>query len=488
MFTGGSFMHENINPLSPEVLAKICEKIERKSKINHDDFWKYGVKRGLRNHDGTGVMAGLTKICSVEGYYIDDGEKVPKDGVLKYRGVNVNEIIEACERENRFGFEEVAYLLFFGSLPTHSQLDFFKKAIGVCRDLPETFIEDVIMKNASIDIMNKLQLCVLTLYSFDESPNDNSIENVLRQSIQLVAQMPMLMSYAYQVKRHKYYGKSMYFHPGKMELSTAETILRSIRSDRKYSDDEAKLLDICLMLHAEHGGGNNSTFSCRVLTSSGTDSYSAYSAAIGSLKGSRHGGANHKVRCMIRDFMENIEDTSDEKQVSAYIEKVISKQAGDGSGLIYGMGHAVYTLSDPRAVILKRKAKEFAYKNGFEKEFELINLIEKLTPEQFRKIKGLNKPMCANVDLYSGLIYEILGIPEDLYTPMFATARIVGWASHRMEELLTGGKIIRPAYKSISLPKKYVPIDERDEKFVIPQEYIPTEERIVVLGDAENEN
>ncbi len=488
IFNGGKVMHEHINPLSPEVLAEICEKIERKSKINHDDFWKYGVKRGLRNHDGTGVMAGLTKICSVEGYYIDDGEKVPKDGVLKYRGVNVNDIIEACEKENRFGFEEVAYLLFFGSLPTHSQLDFFKKAIGVCRDLPETFIEDVIMKNASIDIMNKLQLCVLTLYSFDDHPDDNSIENVLRQSIQLVAQMPMLMSYAYQVKRHKYYGKSMYFHPGKMELSTAETILRSIRSDRKYTDDEAKLLDICLILHAEHGGGNNSTFSCRVLTSSGTDSYSAYSAAIGSLKGSRHGGANHKVRCMIRDFLENIEDTSDEKQVSEYIAKVINKQAGDGSGLIYGMGHAVYTLSDPRAVILKRKAKEFAYKNGYEKEFELINLIEKLTPEQFRKIKGLNKPMCANVDLYSGLIYEILGIPEDLYTPMFATARIVGWASHRMEELLTGGKIIRPAYKSIALPKKYVPIDERDEKFVTPQEYIPTEERIVVLGDAENEN
>lgn len=481
-------MHEKINPISPEVLEKICEKIERKSHINPDDFWKYGVKRGLRNHDGTGVMAGLTKICCVEGYYIDDGERVPKKGVLKYRGVNINSIVEACERENRFGFEEVAYLLLFGSLPTREQLSFFKKALGVCRELPETFIEDVMMKNASIDVMNNLARCVLVLYSFDENPEDRSPENVLRQSIQIIAQLPMIVCYAYQVKRLKFYGKSLYFHPEKQDLSTAETILRSIRSDRKYTDEEAKLLDICLMLHAEHGGGNNSTFTCRVLSSAGTDSYAAYSAAIGSLKGIRHGGANLKVCRMIVDMEENIDDISDEKQVRAYLEKIIRKEAGDKTGLVYGMGHAVYTISDPRAVILKRKAREFSKGTEFEKEFNLISMVERLTPELFREIKGVNKPLCANVDLYSGLIYKILGIPEDIFTPLFASARIVGWSAHRMEEILTGNRIIRPAYKSVAIPKKYIPIDERIENYNASTPYIPTEERILTQGDQNDEN
>ena len=469
---------ENINPITPEMLELMCSNIEKKSQINHDDFWKYGVKRGLRNPDGTGVMAGLTKICSVEGYYIDDGERVPKNGVLKYRGINVNEIINACEKENRFGFEEVAYLLNFGSLPTAEQLDLFKRAIGLCRELPETFIEDVLMKNASFDVMNKLERCILVLYSFDENADDISPENVLRQSIQIMSQLPMIASYAYQVKRHKYYNKSMYIHPDKKELSTAETILRSIRSDRKYTDAEAKLLDLCLMLHAEHGGGNNSTFACRVLSSSGTDSYSAYSAAIGALKGPRHGGANLKVCQMISDMLENIENTEDEAQVAAYIEKIIKKQAGDKSGLVYGMGHAVYTISDPRAVILKRKAKDFAIGSEFEKEFKLIELVEKLTPSIFRRITGNSKPLCANVDLYSGLVYKILGIPQDLFTPLFATARMAGWSAHRMEELLTGNRIIRPAYKSVALPKKYVPIDERIDNFNISTVYVPSEERI----------
>ncbi|MGN1419348.1 MAG: citrate synthase [Acutalibacteraceae bacterium] len=480
-------MQENINPISPEIMAVMSEKLERKSRINHDDFWKYGVKRGLRNHDGTGVMAGLTKICSVEGYYVDDGEKVPKDGVLKYRGVNINDIISACEKEDRFGFEEVVYLLIFGSLPTKTQLEYFRNALGECRELPDTFIEDVLMRNPSANLMNKLERCILVLYSYDANPDDTSIDNTLRQSIQLIAQMPVIMCYAYQVRR-KYLGKSMYFHPDKKELSTAETILRSIRSDRKYTDEEAKLLDILLILHAEHGGGNNSTFTCRVLTSSGTDSYSAYAAAVGSLKGPKHGGANLKVCRMIQDIMENVENITDEKQVSDYLEKIINKQAGDGSGLIYGMGHAVYTISDPRAKILKRKAKEFAYKNGYEKEFELINLVETLTPDLFRKIKGLNKPLCANVDLYSGLILKILGIPEELFTPMFATARIAGWSAHRIEELITGGKIMRPAYKSIALPKRYVPIDERIETFKQPDNYVPTEERLFAKEEGSGEN
>lgn len=471
-------MKDSINPISPELLEVMSDKIEKKSKIDLDAFWKYGVKRGLRNPDGTGVMAGLTNVCSVDGYYIEDGERVPKHGVLKYRGININDIVGACEKEDRFGFEEVVYLLIFGSLPTKSQLELFKDILGTCRQLPGTYIEDVLMKNASMDIMNKLARCVLISYSFDENPDDVSIENVLRQSVQIIAQMPVMMCYAYQVKRMKYYGKSMYVHPEKKELSTAETILRSLRPDRKYTDEEAKLLDICLILHAEHGGGNNSTFATRVLTSSGTDTYSAVAASIGSLKGGRHGGANIKVSHMINEIKENITDTTDEKQIFDYLEKIVRKEAGDGTGLIYGMGHAVYLLSDPRAVILKRKAKEFAYKYGFEKDFELINSIEKLTPEVFRKVKGRNKIMCANVDLYSGLIYRMLGIPEDLYTPIFASARIAGWSAHRLEELISGGKIIRPAYKSIALPKKYVLMDERIENYNTKKDYIPSDQRI----------
>ena len=471
-------MYDKINPISPELLEKMSEKIEKKSQIDLDQFWKYGVKRGLRNPDGTGVMAGLTKICTVEGYYIEDGERVPKHGVLKYRGLNINEIIEACEKEDRFGFEEVVYLLMFGSLPTKSQLDLFKETLGICRDLPANYIEDALMKNASMDIMNKLARCVLTSYSFDEYPDDLSINNVLRQSVQIIAQMPVMMCYAYQVKRMKFYGKSMYFHPEKKELSTAETILRSIRSDKKYTDEEAKLLDICVMLHAEHGGGNNSTFATRVLTSSGTDTYSAIAAAIGSLKGRRHGGANIKVTNMVKEIAENVSDVTDEKQVFSYLEKIMRKEAGDGTGLIYGMGHAVYTLSDPRAVILKRKAKEFAYKYGFEKDYELIANIERLTPEVYRKVKGKNKIMCANVDLYSGLIYRMLKIPEDLFTPLFATARIAGWCSHRMEELISGGKIIRPAYKNIALNKDYVPMEERIENYSQIADYIPSDQRV----------
>ncbi len=471
-------MYDKINPISPELLSVMSEKIQRKSKIDLDAFWKYGVKRGLRNPDGTGVMAGLTNICSVDGYYVEDGERVPKAGVLKYRGININDIVEACEKENRFGYEEVVYLLLFGSLPAASQLKLFQETLSDCRVLPKTYIEDVLMTNASVDIMNKLARCVLVSYSFDENPDDISVENVLRQSVQIIAQIPVMVCYAYQVKRMKYYGKSMYFHPEKKELSTAETILRSIRSDKKYTDEEAKLLDICLILHAEHGGGNNSTFTNRVLTSSGTDTYSAFAASIGSLKGSRHGGANIKVTKMIEEIKANVADTKDERQIFEYLEKIIRKEAGDGSGLIYGMGHAVYTLSDPRAVILKRKAKDFAYKNGYEDDFELINAIERLTPEVFRKVKGKNKVMCANVDLYSGLIYNMLGIPQDLFTPLFATARVAGWAAHRLEELLTGGKIIRPAYKNIALPKKYVAMDERIENYYSSDVYIPSDQRI----------
>ncbi len=480
-------MDDKINPISPDHLKAMSEKIERKSHIDLDQFWKYGVKRGLRNPDGTGVMAGLTNICSVDGYYVEDGERVPKNGVLKYRGININSIVEACERENRFGFEEVSYLLLFGSLPTKNQLDTYKAVLGQCRQMPATYVEDVLMKNASMDIMNKLARCILIAYSFDDNPDDNSVENVLRQSVQIIAQMPIMMCHAYQVKRMKFYGKSMFIHPDKKDLSTAEVILRSLRADRKYTDEEAKLLDICLMLHAEHGGGNNSTFATRVLTSSGTDTYSSFAASVGALKGNRHGGANIKANKMIEEIAANVEDVTDKEQVFAYLEKIVRKEAGDGTGLIYGMGHAVYTISDPRAVILKRKAREFAYKNGFEKDFVLLDNIETLAPEVFLKVKGKAKVMCANVDLYSGLIYKMLNIPSDLFTPIFATARISGWAAHRIEEIVTGGRIIRPAYKSIANVKDYVPIDERIENYRSDKDYIPFEQR-VYTGDYKNED
>ena len=330
-----------------------------------------------------------------------------------------------------------------------------------CRELPDEFVEDMIMKHASKDIMNKMARCVIVLYSFDENPDDISVANVLRQSLQLISQMPTIMNGAYQIKRRTFYNKTMFLHPIKKEQSTAEYILNQIRADKKFTIEEARLLDICLMLHADHGGGNNSTFSTRVLTSSGTDTYSAISAGFGSLKGPRHGGANLRVAEQMREIMTNVADPTDPNQVKDYLAKIINKEAGDGSGLIYGMGHAVYTKSDPRAVILKENARKLAYEKGFEKEFKTLENIELLTPQVFSEIKGIDKVMCANVDLYSGLVYKVLGIPEDLYTPIFAVARTAGWCAHRLEELTSGGKIIRPAYKSVSKPRTFKPIIER---------------------------
>lgn len=469
-------MGNYVSPISDSALQMLCGQLENKNKIELDDYWKYGVKRGLRNADGTGVMAGLTKICSVEGYYINDGEKVPKDGVLKYRGYNLNDFVAACDREDRFGYEEIAWLLLFGSLPTQKQLKAFREILAECRELPPDFVDDMIMKNPSKNIMNKMARCVLSLYSLDENPDDLSVENVLKQAIHLIAQLPMIMCYAYQIKRRIFYGKSMYLHPVKSEYDTAQTILNAIRSDKKFTYEEARLLDTCLMIHAEHGGGNNSTFASRVLTSSGTDTYSAIAAAIGSLKGPRHGGANLKVCEMFRYLEEDVSDITNEGQVADFLTKVIRKQAGDGSGLIYGMGHAVYTKSDPRAVILKAKAGAYAEKTGFSDNFKAIELVERLTPEVFRKEKGETKRICANVDLYSGFIYKMLGIPEDLFTPLFATARIAGWSAHRIEELMTGGRIIRPAYKNVSLPRDYIEIASRTEDSN-KEEYVPSEER-----------
>ena len=447
--------------VSDSNIRMLCEQIRKYNNIDPADFDRFNVKRGLRNSDGTGVMAGISRVCSVGGYLIDDGERIPCEGRLLFRGYDMSEIVGNVIAEDRFGFEEVVWLLLFGSLPTREQLDNFCDILSSCRELPEDFIEDMIMKAPSPDIMNKISRSVLALYSYDDNPDDTSIENVLRQCISLIAQIPSIMVYSYQVKRRHYYRKSMYLHQIKPEHRTAETILHSIRANKTFTDREAKLLDTCLMVHAEHGGGNNSTFATRVLTSSGTDTYASIAASVGSLKGPKHGGANIKVSQMLEHFREGVSDITDEGQVADFIRKIIRKEAGDGSGLIYGMGHAVYTLSDPRAKILRAKAEEFAMDTKFEDEFRLLNLIEKLTPEIFAEIKGISKAMCANVDLYSGLVYKMLDIPADLFTPIFTAARVAGWSAHRIEELLTGGKIIRPAYKNTNIIHNYTPIDER---------------------------
>ena len=450
-----------ISPISMDALSNLCGELDKNNLIKPADYKKYQVKRGLRNSDGTGVMAGLTRICSVEGYYIIDGEKVPKDGKLSYRGYDINDIVKSVVKDDRFGFEEVVWLLLFGELPTEQQLVSLMEVLAECRELPDEFIEDMIMKNPSKDIMNKMARCVMILYSFDENPDDISIPNVLRQSLQLIAQMPTIMNSAYQVKRRSFYNKTMFLHPIKKEHSTAECILYQLRADKQFTREEAKLLDICLMLHADHGGGNNSTFSTRVLTSSGPDTYSAITAGFGSLKGPKHGGANIRVANQMNEILANVSDPTDKSQIKDYLVKIMNGDAGDGLGLIYGMGHAVYTKSDPRAVILKENARKLAYEKGYEKEFVTLENIELLTPEVFAEVKGVEKTMCANVDLYSGLVYKVLGIPEDLYTPLFATARIAGWCAHRLEELTSNGKIIRPAYKSVSRAREFKDLNNR---------------------------
>ena len=442
-------------------LESLCEEYRAHNRIPAELFDKYQVKRGLRNPDGTGVVAGLTNISNVHGYIIEDEEKTPDEGRLIYRGIDLRELVEGCARDNRFGFEEVEWLLLFGKLPSKEQLERFNRTLNENRELPSYFAEDMIIKAPSANIMNKLARSVLALYSYDPTPDDPSLENNMRQSVELIARLPTIMTYAYQVKRRYYDKESMYFHPLCPEHHTAEAILRALRPDTQFTDEEAKLLDLCLMLHAEHGGGNNSTFTSRVLSSSGTDIYSTIAASIGSLKGPKHGGANHRVMTMMHEIMEMVQNWENEDEVEAYLEKILRKEAGDGSGLIYGIGHAVYTLSDPRAVILKEKAGNLAKEKGMEREFNLFQLVEKLAPDAFARVKGSSKVVSANVDFYSGLIYQMLGIPEDLFTPLFAVSRIGGWCAHRMEEMFTGGRIIRPAYRSLTRFQPYVDLKDR---------------------------
>lgn len=448
--------------LSGANITGLCRELEERSFIRPELYEKYRVKRGLRNSDGTGVVAGITNICNVHGYILNEGEVEPIPGQLIYRGYSISDLVGNVEAEDRYGYEEVAFLLLFGRLPNAKELQNFTKYISVKRDLPNGFVEDMILKAPSKNIMNKLARSVLALYSYDDECENKGIENEMRTAVSLISKLPVIMANAYQVKRRVFDNQSMIMHPINYEENTAQCILSLLRPDRQYTKEEAQMLDVLLMLQAEHGGGNNSTFTCRVLTSSGTDPYSAYSSAICSLKGPRHGGANLQVINMLDNFKANVKHWENDGEVADYMRKVIRKEANDGSGLIYGMGHAVYTISDPRAVILKKKAFELAKGREIEAEFRLLETIERLTPEIFLEVKGSSKTMCANVDMYSGLVYRMLGIPDELFTPLFAVARMAGWSAHRMEEIITSRRIIRPAYKAVSKEKEYVRLEDRE--------------------------
>lgn len=442
-------------------IKDLCGKLAKNSAIDPALYEKYHIKRGLRNSDGTGVKAGITNICNVHGYLLNEGELEPIPGQLIYRGYSITDIVENVEEEDRYGYEETSFLLLFGHLPTPTELKWFNDTISENRDLPRDFVEDMILKAPSKNIMNKLSRSILALYSYDPDCEKKGLENEMRIAMSLIAKLPVIMAAAYQVKRRVFDNQSMIMHPVNYDENTAQCILSLLRPDRQYTKEEAQMLDRLLMLQAEHGGGNNSTFTTRVLTSSGTDPYSTYSSAICSLKGPRHGGANLQVIQMLDNFKANIKNWEDEGEVADYMRRTILKETNDHSGLIYGMGHAVYTISDPRAVILKKKAFELAKGKEVEAEFRLLETIERLTPEIFRMVKGSTKTMCANVDMYSGLVYRMLGIPDELFTPLFAVARISGWAAHRMEEKLTGSRIIRPAYKAIAKKKEYIKLNER---------------------------
>lgn len=428
--------------------------------INLDLYTEYDVKRGLRDSNGKGVLTGLTEISDVVGYKNKDGHKIPCDGELYYQGYNVMELVDSFANR-RYAFEETTYLLLFGELPTREQLGNFEEILTSLQELSGQFVRDVIMKAPSANIMNALQKSVLTLYSYDENPDDISVPNVLRQSLQLIGKLPMIAVYAYHSYRHFKFDDNLFIRTPDRNMSIAENILQMIRQDGNFTELEAKVLDIALVLHAEHGGGNNSTFTNHVVTSSGTDTYSAISAAIASLKGPRHGGANLKVLQMFDDIKEHCTDWNNETQIREYLEKILNYEAFDKSGLIYGMGHAVYTDSDPREVILKKYARELAEEKGMNEEFHLYETVEKISGDLIMKKHRRFKPVCANVDFYSGFIYTMLGIPRELFTPIFAISRISGWSAHRLEELVNKGKIIRPAYKYVGTHSTFKEIEDR---------------------------
>ena len=446
-----------------DFIQSLCAVYEKNNRqLDPALYERFEVKRGLRNADGTGVMAGITQIGNVQGYYIEDGERVPAKGRLIYRGINVEELIGGFMSEGRFGFEETAYLLLFGALPTRSQLEEFDRALSALRPLPQNFTEDMILKAPGRDIMNRLGRCILALYCYDPEPEPTTLANELRHALALVARCPMIVAHSYAAKRHYFDNESLYLHRSQEGLSFAENFLYAIRHDNQFTPEEARLLDLCMVLHAEHGGGNNSAFACRVLSSAGTDIYAAISAAVGALKGPRHGGANKKVMEMFRYIREGVPDWRDDRKLADFLRKIRRREAGDRSGLIYGMGHAIYTLSDPRAKLLKQFAGALAETKGMEEEFQLISAVERISPDIINESVRDPRPLCANVDLYSGFVYKLLDIPEELYTPLFAMARMVGWCAHRVEEVYNpGNKIIRPAYKAVAPLQPFVPLDQR---------------------------
>ena len=446
--------------ITPEIL-ELAKMSEAASQINPELYPKYDVKRGLRDINGKGVLAGLTEIGEVEAYKTVDGKQIPCEGKLYYRGLDIEELVKGFVSEKRFGFEEITYLLLFGRLPDKKEHADFSPLLGSYRTLPTHFVRDIIMKAPSKDMMNTLARSVLTLYSYDDRGDDISIPNVLRQSLQLIALFPMLSVYGYQAYSHYHDGKSLYIHQPHPELSTAENILYTLRPDSSYTDFEAKVLDIALVLHMEHGGGNNSSFTTHVVSSSGTDTYSSVAASLGSLKGPRHGGANIKVVRMFEDMKEKVKDWKDEDEVGSYLRALLHKEAFDYAGLIYGMGHAVYSLSDPRANIFKSFVERLSKEKGREDEFALYSMVEQLAPKIIGDERKIYKGVSANVDFYSGFVYSMLDLPLELYTPIFAMARIVGWSAPRIEELANNGKIIRPAYKSVVEKQAYVKLSDR---------------------------
>ena len=448
--------------------TKVTPEIEKLTDICRDNtsldlslYAKYDVKRGLRDINGKGVLAGLTQVSNIQATKMVDGKEVPCAGKLSYRGYDIKDLTKGFIQDDRYGFEEVAYLLLFGKLPDKQQLMDFTELLANQRSLPTNFVRDVIMKAPSKDIMNGLSRSVLTLYSYDHNPDDTSLPNVLRQCLNLISVFPLLSVYGYQAYNHYVKGKSLYIHNPKKDLTTAENILRMLRPDKKYTHLEAKILDIALILHMEHGGGNNSTFTTHVVSSSGTDTYSAIAAALGSLKGPKHGGANIKVVSMFNDMKKEVKDWTDEDEVRVYLRKLLHKEAFDRKGLIYGMGHAIYSVSDPRAEVFKAYVETLAREKGRMKDYALYSMVEHLAPEVIAEERRIYKGVSANVDFYSGFVYSMLDLPLELYTPMFAVARIVGWSAHRMEELINADKIIRPAYKNVLAPSVYVPLAER---------------------------
>ena len=464
------------------------QELLKNHHIDPNLYVEYNVKRGLRDSAGKGVLTGLTEISDVNGYNLINGRQIPADGRLYYQGINVQDIISGLNGR-RFGFEETIYLLIFGKLPDKEELSRFLDMMSDMEELGGRFVRDVVMKGTNANIMNAMQRCVLALYTYDDNPEDISPENVLRQSLELIAKLPEIAVYSYHAYRHFRKDETLFIRNPQRGLSLAENILLMLRPDGQYTELEAKVLDIALILHAEHGGGNNSTFTTHVVTSSGTDTYSSTAASIGSLKGPRHGGANLKVQNMFADLKAHVQDWANEDELADYLQKILNKEAFDRAGLIYGMGHAVYSLSDPREKVFKRFVEQLAEEKHRNDDMTLYNNIEKLAPKVIAEKRKIYKGVSPNVDFYSGFVYDMLGIPKELYTPLFAIARIVGWSAHRIEELVTTDKIIRPAYKSVAIPKKYIPIDERIEGYNAQTAYIPTEERIFIQGeDVTNEN